>query len=286
MSAMATSGVSRTAAGGTRRLMVRMNGTLFHCLGAALLLEAAVVARHDRTSVERGACGESLQEDGRRSEKRARVTWLREYVSGVWPEFDWAGACSAMETAPPTYAAGQSASHPVSALGPKLDAEHAAVFYEGLSRWADDPALRGQLQAMSVAESTYARTPNAVEGTLPRPLRILRRLQAVRVHAQDRRDRVVRGAYEVLQQHWTDTPAFPALSYEEFLARAHALTAPHLRLDWVQRMLLRVWTERSQPRRLAGNRRFKAASRATRAHTNETASLLPACALPPSATLR
>jgi hypothetical protein len=55
------------------------------------------------------------------------------------------------------------------------------------------------------------------------------------------RNRVVRRAFDLLQQHWTDAPPFPALDYDAFLLRAYALLAPHLQLDWTRRLLYRGW---------------------------------------------
>lgn len=284
MSATAASSVSRAAAGGTKRLMVRMNGTLFHCLGAALLLEAAVVARHEGTNAGRSVREKGMHEDGRLSERRTRVQWLRDYVSGVWPEFDWDAACKAMETAPSAHVQVATALHPAAAVARALNTEHAAMFYGALGRWADDSSLRAQLEAMSAAESSYARASKAgAPGRLARPLQGLRRLQAARAHLQILRDCVVRRAYEVLQQHWTGAPVFPTLSYDEFLARAYALTAPHLRLDWAQRMLLRAWTGRARSGELAGNADSGMALRTSPAPQHGS---VPTYALPQAVALR
>ena len=208
-----TAPASLHASSSTRRLLVRMNSTLFHCLGAAVLLEQAACARAGGDAPMR-AC----------DERHERARRLRGYVAGMWPEFEWDAACRAVSTGFGAYSIGMDGD----------GSGQAAVFYAALSRIAEEPALRDLLTAMASAA-----TPRRECRAAGRVLHALRRVEAICSAVRHMREGCLRRAFDVLQQHWVDAPPFPAQDYADFLSRAYALLAPHADLDWGRRMIYR-----------------------------------------------
>jgi hypothetical protein len=268
MSANANSAAPKPAQKPARRLLVRMNVTLFHCLGAAVLLEhaAAVASAHTPGG----------QSDRIHSEERQNLAqWLRAYTASIWPEFGWDAACASMCAVPPQPTAGSNAA---------VASDHRVVFYRAVSAIAEDAQLcRVLKQVASIEES---RLGGVATFARPGSAGALCNFQSTRAYVAHARNRVVRRAFDLLQQHWTDAPPFPVLDYDAFLLRAYALLAPHLQLDWTRRLLYRGWlTSRASyaKRPTSGVLPVRGADLGARMHENTTR---PACALPRASVVR
>lgn len=273
MNATAKSASATPAESRVRRLLVRMNTTLFYCLGAAVLLESAAAAQAARApagDVDTTWLGE----------KEERARWLRNYVASVWPEFSWAGACAAIGAGQGM----QDAQMQDAVARAVTGSHHMALFYRALSRIAEDPTLRSVLENIATVEQTRRDGMTSAAGR--GPLTTLRRARFVRRYVEHTRNRVVYRAFDVLQQHWLDTPPFPAIGYDLFLARARVLLTPHLGLGWTQRLLYSGWLK-------SGVKHVKGpAPAASQSRDSKVATCLPgwarraACALPHSTELR
>lgn len=242
----------------TRRLLVRMNSTLFHCLGAAVLLERAAA-------------------DGGKP-KRERARWLQAYAATVWPEYGWEAAAAAVAAILPAHAvsAGRGSVAAIAA------SEQVAMFYDALSCIAEDPALSSVLADMAAMEHEQrAMADSAAAGGA---MGALRGAHAVHAYVREARNRVLRCAFHVLQQHWTDTPPFAAVDYDTFLSRAYVLLAPHLKLDWTRRLLYRGWLPAVGGRLLRASRAALAASNSST--TTVARASAPACGLPRATVVR
>jgi hypothetical protein len=198
----------------TRRLVLRMNGTLFHCLGMALLLETHAVARARSTG----------RDDLGVREREEHVRWLQCSVAQLWPEFGWNAATNEFDH-------GEAAVEP-----PETVARCAALICSAVSRWADDPLLRVSLHAMVEAGH------RTLSSSQPR-MQARKRLWSdyaflSRRGASALRKPIAARAFRTLQIHWTDAPPFDVQTFPDFLQRFAALAAPHARLDWRQRLLL------------------------------------------------
>ncbi|MGE5524444.1 MAG: hypothetical protein ACM3SS_12075 [Rhodospirillaceae bacterium] len=242
----------------TRRLLVRMNSTLFHCLGAAVLLEHAA---------------------GDHSEpRRERARWLQAYAATVWPEYRWEAASAAVAAILPAHAvsAGRGS---VAAIAAR---DQVAMFYDALSRIAEDPALSSALADMAAMEhEKHMMVDHAATGGA---MGALRGAHAVHAYIREARNRVLRCAFHVLQQHWGDTPPFAAVDYDTFLSRAYVLLAPHLKLDWTRRLLYRGWLPSAAGRLLRASCAALATSGAATMAVARTSA--PACGLPRATVVR
>lgn len=268
MSANANSAAQRSAQKPARRLLVRMNATLFHCLGAAVLLEhaAAVAFAHMPDD----------QSTGIHSEERQNLAqWLRTYTASIWPEFGWDAACESMCAVP---------QQPIASSNAAVASDHRAVFYRAVSAIAEDAQLcRVLRQVASIEES---RLDGVAMSARPGSAGALRNFQSTRAYVERARNRVVRRAFDLLQQHWTDAPPFPALDYDAFLLRAYALLAPHLQLDWTRRLLYRGWlTSRASYAKKPTSGVLPARSADIDARMHDVAAR-PACALPRTSVVR
>lgn len=207
-----------TAQRHTRRLLVRMNATLFHCLGVAALLEHAAAAYAARTQAADA------------EQRRQRAQSLVAYAASVWPEFAWEDACAAIRDA--------IGMKPASAGGAAPASEQLWMFYRALSCVAEDRELCRALRDISSEEKARraALAGDASTGLLA----AIRRVQALRAVADRDRNRAVRRAFDLLQHHWTETPPFPAMRYEAFVSRAYVLLAPHLGLGGLAGLMHRA----------------------------------------------
>lgn len=271
MSATAISASPKPVQSHTRRLLVRMNSTLFHCLGAAVLLEYAAAAQAARMPVVQSNGIQVPQQQG-------RAQWLRDYAASIWPEFGWEAACAEMRAGHAPHCAEGRNAHATAAAA----SDHTAKFYRALGSIAEDPELCRVLKDIaSVEESCRAGMDNSAR---PGALAALRNMQSTRAYVEHTRNRVVRRAFDLLQQHWTDTPPFPAMEYDAFLSRAYALLAPHLRLDWTRRVLYRGWLTPHAPR--AARQTAGAAQVRSTGIGMHGLARGPACALPRASVVR
>lgn len=224
-----------TRAEAVTRLMVRMNPTLFYCLGAACLLEAV---RSAGETPSRAA-----EPDGPAAAQAQWAHWLRHYVEATWPEFDWIAASAEAVTAVEAPPAGSPHGAAGAALRQAVTALQTSCFYRGLSRWADDPALRARLACIGDAEDRRARA--CASEVLARRrmdrLDILRGGRCAFVHVRQSRDVTVRVAFELLARHWVGAAPFSPMSYSAFVVRVRRLMAGHVHLTWAQRLVLAAW---------------------------------------------
>lgn len=226
-----TAGSGRQADGRARRLLARMNMTLFYCVGAAVLLETAAETRRQiRRSVE----------DSRRDDGAAHVAWLRAYASSVWPEFGWEAACAAMSGD----MQGVSCADGLTPAHAAAIAERRAFFYRLLARIADEPGLRDVLEAMGSAH------PPSQHGARPgrgdQHVRgVVAGVRFARSCINGTRSRAVRRAFHLLQQNWSDGCPFPPIEYDAFVERAAKLLLPVCGLRGAGRWLVRWSLRRS-----------------------------------------
>lgn len=207
----------------TRRLLVRMNTTLFHCIGTVVLLESAAAATRESEGAERA----ELRGDV------ARIDELREYAKSLWPEFDWDAACA---SALARCASARSGWVGSAARG-VVDAYVPAI-YAALLHVVEDPALR-RLMAPIAAMRTRCHESKARPATRAAAAWCTMTTAAPRAQAASARS--LRRIFDMLQHHWLDTPPFPVLDYGTALARAWSLLACRLELAWSDRLLLRMW---------------------------------------------
>jgi hypothetical protein len=214
-----------------RRLMARMNMTLFYCLGIAVLVEAA--AEHEGRGVGVPATG--------RVPGRAR--WLREYADSVWPEFAWHAACDAFcrHRRLDGWADARTAD-----AARRVAARHVGQYYETVSRIAEDAVLRGALGAIAAEERL-----GADNGMARNPVARLRDWHLARRFVDHMRDGVVRRAFEELQHDWSDAAPFPAMTYDAFLRRSWALLSQHAEPRLPTRLLHWSWLPRRRPETLS-----------------------------------
>lgn len=231
MNATATLASAKPPQGRARRLLVRLNMTMFYCLGAAVLLESAAAARAARNGTKVDLAW--LQD------KQERARLLREHAASVWPEFGWETACAAMMTMP-----GMLHAQAGDLVATSVASHELAMFYRALAHIAEDAALRRDLESFAAAEDS--RCAGMADAATRGALAAVRRARFIRGHVDHARNRV-RCAFDVLQQQWSDALPFPAIDYECFLARARALLVPHLQLDWSRRVLYRGWLTQGRP---------------------------------------
>jgi hypothetical protein len=263
INATATSLSTKPAESRTRRLLVRMNMTLFYCVGAAVLLESGAARQAARPAAGR-------VDTPRPREEREHAQWLLEYAASVWPEFAWEPACAAIVGQLEhnvVYLAGDAAARAT------VSSRHMAMFYRALSRIAEDVTLRRVLE--EIASAKERRCAGMAGAGARTPFGAWRTARLTRACVRDARNRVVRRAFDVLQHHWVDAPPFPALDYDCFLSRAHALLAPHMPLTWTERVLCRGWLS-SASRRSSGTVRAVVDARDTLPrHAHDAACVLP-----------
>jgi hypothetical protein len=272
MSATAIFASQKSAHKPARRLLVRMNATLFHCLGAAVLLEHAAAAGAARMP--------GVQSNGIHGQERQdRAQWLRDYAASIWPEFAWDAACASIGAVPASHG-----TQPFAHANAVVESDHMALFYRALSAIAEDAELCRVLRQIASIEEN--RRDGMTTNARPGVVGAFRSAQSTRAYVEHARNRVVRRAFGLLQQHWIDTPPFPASDYDVFLVRSYALLAPHLRLDWTRRLLYRGWlTSRASraPRSTAVTCHAQNADTGMRMHEF---TVRPACALPHASLVR
>ena len=268
MSAIANSAAPTSARKPARRLLVRMNSTLFHCIGAAVLLEqtGAVCA---------GRIPGGQSNDMWTAERQKLSQWLRAYAGSVWPEFGWDAACAAMAAV---------SRQPAASANDVVASDHRALFYRALGAIAEDGELcRVLRQIASIEESRRDALGTDVR---PGSVGALRGFHSTRGYVEHARNRVVRAAFDLLQQHWSDAAPFPASDYDAFLLRAYAVLASHMQLDWTRRLLYRGWLTLRAP---SSTRRAPAPlhvrTRDIGGRMQELAAR-PACALPSASVVR
>lgn len=204
------------------RLLVRMNATLFHCIGAAVLLESARVAAVQRDAVASGARSGV-------EEARERALWLREYARSVWPEYAWDAACAAMRLHVTPRIPGQYVP------GLPLLGREAAGFYRAMARVVEDGELRSQLAALAATAMNGSATRDG-DGRDDRGTPI-RRMLTARMRLASLPG-LLHCFFERLRQHWCETPPFPISGYADTVARARAVLVPHLGLGWHERVIV------------------------------------------------
>lgn len=249
----------------TRRLLIRMNTTLFHCIGAVVLLESAAAA----TRASEGAEPAELRGDA------AVIDDLRDYARSVWPEFDWDAACGS------AIAGGSVRSGWVGSAGRCAVDAYVPVLYAALLRVVEDPALR---RVVAPVAAMRTRCHEAMARPVSRAAAAWCAMTTVGPRAQAARVRALRSVFDMLQHHWLDTPPFPVLDYGTAIDRAWSLLASRLELAWSDRLLLRMWL-RSAMHEGAPSAGIGPVG-AQDLHATGSVARRVSCALPPAAMLR
>jgi len=241
------SGVARA------RAIVRFNGVMFHSLAAASFLESAVPLHAERLNVVLAAQPEArLWLDQVWVAQRAELgRRLREYVEATWPEFDWATAYAEFQQ-PCRARAGIDRRRPVALEALRLCVweTQAAVFYRGLARAADEPALRALAREAAAAHAAFFDYFRGVHEHCKRRQRVgfAATWRVPRAVCRSVRELHMRAAFETLAQNWKGPRTVPELAYGEFVQRLVQMVRRHAGLGRVEQFLFRSWlTERPAP---------------------------------------
>jgi hypothetical protein len=195
--AIAQRSIARSPIEETRRLLMRLNPSLFHGIACALMVEAAAAA--DPAGMP------SLV----RRQRELRVQELADYGAALWPELDWTGVGRAVAER--------------GLLAPALqdDAVRAAagwgsLLYLALARLADDPRLARCLRELAgrPASALHASPFAALRGLIT-GWRGLRRLA-----------RPLRLVHAAVENGWCESRPLPALAWEAAVQRFVAACAP------------------------------------------------------------
>lgn len=206
----------------TRRLLARMNPSLFHGLGIALVLDAAAVARAQHAATPASSLVLKQRQD--------RLRELRVHAAALWPELAWERVCADAATVLPF--------HLTSKRGWNTGRARAA-YYRGLAGMCEESGLRARLSLYAAQEENAAALHGAhlKLGVAARIGRFVSSLRALR-HCDD----VLRSAYRVLHQHWAETPPLAAMTFEQARSRTLKAWLGHVMLDPELHLLCRLWT--------------------------------------------
>lgn len=233
-------------------VLVRANGPLFYSLATASLLEAAMPLAADRLLhffgddrvISQWVNSEWLPR------KLSRAAELRNYMSTVWPEFDWhasfehyRGVGSGEGAVAPRRPTGAH-----EALARCVATAQSGIFYRSLARWAEDAKLRHLASTIAHEE---ALSFNQFRNLYDRRLKAqgfgctaawITALGCVR----SARDGYVPRAFNAINAQCAIQVPFPVLEYPEFVSRMGAVIARHGNLGTPERMLFRPW--KAEPR--------------------------------------
>lgn len=231
-------------------VLVRANGPLFYSLAAASLLEANMPLAADRLLYFFGA--DRLMSQWLKSEwlprKLARAAQLRDYVSGMWPEYDWQAGLEQYRSL--AHADGGASPHrPTAAheaLARCVATAQSGIFYRSLARWAEDARLRELARAMAVEEVQSFSHFRALYD---------RRLKAqgfgcaaawstALACTRSARDTQVPRAFNAISAQCAVNVPFPVLEYPEFVARMGSVIERHGDLGLPEKVLFSAWKRR------------------------------------------
>lgn len=229
------------------KVVIRHNGLLFHGIAVASLIEcAAPLHINALIGAFPAECdiGDWLEQEWWAIKVR-HGQQLRNYVEGLWRQFDWANAYEGFYQAyRPRGIPGYSGYNPSEiALALCATAAQAAAFYRGLACYVDDPELRELLREMATDESLGFDRFRKLFDHLNRvhPLRGLQAYRIINCSAMRARDGVVRLAFSQLAEQWYETPPFPQLQYREFILRMGELLCRLRKPGPTERLLFRPW---------------------------------------------
>jgi len=230
------------------KLLTRHNGLVFYGLAAASFLETAI-PMHARVLVNVFS-GEPdtrrwIEENWWRT-KYGHGIEARTYIEATWPEFDWAGAYAAFETAyrPLVGAHREADCAAAKALACGVAAAQASAFYRALGAAADDPELRSRLYRMGDGEAAHFTRFRELFSRMERTkhMGLLATYRTIVACARRARDVHVRLAHARLgASYWYGSVPFPEIDYAEFVQRMGRVVRRHVSLDPAQRLLFRAW---------------------------------------------
>lgn len=238
-------------------ILVRANGPLFYSLATASLLEAAMPLAADRLLHFFGADRAISQWVNAEwlPRKLSRAAELRNYMSTVWPEFDWHASLEHYRTV----GCGDGAVAPRrptgahEALARCVATAQSGIFYRSLARWAEDAKLRELARNIAQEE---ALSFNHFRDLYDRRLKAqgfgcgaawTTALGCVR----SARDGHVPRAFNAINAQCAVQVPFPVLEYPEFVSRMGAVIERHGNLGTPERLLFRAW--KAHPRLPAPN---------------------------------
>jgi hypothetical protein len=233
------------------RALVRFNGTMFHGLAVASLLETAV-------PLHVGRLVHALRAIPDLRPWIEQIWWprraelgrqLHAYIEATWPEFDWNAACRGFQESyqPVSGVVGSRARGARELLGLCVMEAQAALFYRAIAGSADEPQLR---MLANQAASDHAEFFEYFRANFERRKRIERMgfiaiFRTVTAVCRSARDHDVAAAFRALSHDWIDDTIVSGMSYADFLQRMMRILRRHAMPGPVERLLFRPWLERS-----------------------------------------
>jgi hypothetical protein len=235
-------------------VLVRANAPLFYSLTAASLLESGMPLAADRLLHFFGSdqtLGQWIRTEWL-PRKMTRAAQMREYITAMWPEYDWTAGHEQYHAA--TEAEGGTGPHRPTgvheALARCVATAQSGIFYRTLARWAEDPRLRELARTMAEEE---ALSFGHFRSLYDRRLRVqglgctaawTTALACVRTS----RDSQVPRAFNAINAQCAAHTPFPLLEYPEFVARMGSVIERHANLGTPERVLFRTWKARPRLR--------------------------------------
>jgi len=244
----------RLASRPVQLVLVRANGPLFYSVTAASLLEAGMPLAADRLLHFFGrdpALAQWIKAEWL-PRKLVRAAQLRDYVTAIWPEYDWiAGHEQYRASAEADGGTGPhrpTAAH--EALARCVATAQSGVFYRALARWAEDPRLRELARAMACEEALSFSQFRAIYDSRLRTqgLGCTAAWTTALTCVRATRDRQVPRAFNAINAQCAVHAPFPVLDYPEFLARMGSVIERHANLGTPERVLFRTWKGRPRVR--------------------------------------
>ena len=232
-------------------VLVRANGPLFYSLAAASLLEARMPLAADRLLHFFGA--DQVMSQWLRTEwlprKMMRAAQLRDYVSAMWPEYDWHAGLEqyrGMDADGGTGPHRPSAAH--EALARCVATAQSGIFYRSLARWAEDVKLRELARVMADEEAqSFSHFRTLYDMRLKaQGFGCTTAWRTALACARSARDSQVPRAFNAINAQCAVNVPFPVLEYPEFVARMGSVIERHGNLGFPERVLFRTW--KAQPR--------------------------------------
>jgi len=231
------------------RALVRFNGSAFHSLAAASLLETAVPQHVDRAMRALGGDPDTriwLEQVWwpRRAELGRR---LHGYVEATWPEFDWSAAWQAFRAnyQPSSGLEGSRGGAARAALGLCATETQIVLFYSAFAASADDPQLRVLARDAVAEHARFFRFFHALFERLKRVQRIgfFATWRTVTAVSRSARDHDVASAIRVLEGNWQGALIVAPLDYPELRRRIAQLVGRHAAPGLIERVLFRPWLQ-------------------------------------------
>lgn len=231
-------------------VLVRANAPLFYSLNAASLLESGMPRAADRLLHFFGSdqtLGQWVTTEWL-PRKMTRAAQLREYITAMWPEYDWIGGHEQYHAAAEADG-GTAPNLPTGvheALARCVATAQSGVFYRTLARWAEDPRLRELARNIAEEEaSSFAHFRALYDRRLRvQGLGCTAAWATALACARTTRDSQVPRAFSAINAQCAVHTPFPLLEYPEFLTRMGSVIERHGNLGTPERVLFRTWKAR------------------------------------------